>query len=224
MAFSTYKQIALAAIRGNWGNVVVTCIIASLLGGGIISSSSSSSSAVSQAVLYENNTVSISVSLFALLAFVLGGAVAMGLARYMFALIYRQPVRLSILFDELSNDIGRGVMLTLLRTIFTFLWTLLFIVPGIIAGLSYSMAPYIMAENPQMSASEAIRLSKQVMNGHKMELFVLGLSFIGWSLLSALTCGIGFLFLAPYMEATYCAFYLNITGRIDDRNVVGFLS
>ena len=94
--------------------------------------------------------------------------------------------------------------------LFTFLWSLLLVIPGIIKGLSYSMAMYILAENPDMPALEALKKSQEMMDGHKMELFVLYLSFIGWFLLCTVTFGIAGLYVAPLMNATMTNFYLNI--------------
>lgn len=94
--------------------------------------------------------------------------------------------------------------------LFTALWSLLFVVPGIIKGLSYSQAMYIIAENPEIGALEAIDRSKKMMEGHKMDLFVLNLSFIGWLLLSGLTFGILLIWLVPYMNATLVNFYNSI--------------
>ena len=94
-----------------------------------------------------------------------------------------------------------------------FLWTLLFIVPGIVAAFRYAMAPYVLAEHPELTASEAIEKSKQMMAGNKGRLFCLQLSFIGWFLLACLTWGVGFFFLAPYTKAAETGFYLDLTGR-----------
>lgn len=94
--------------------------------------------------------------------------------------------------------------------LFTFLWSLLLIIPGIVKGLGYSMAMYILAENPDMPALEALKKSQEMMDGHKMELFVLYLSFIGWFLLTAVTCGIAGLYVTPLMNATMTNFYLSI--------------
>ena len=95
-------------------------------------------------------------------------------------------------------------------TLFTMLWSLLLYIPGIIKGLSYSMAMYILAENPEMPALEAIKKSQEMMNGHKMDLFVLYLSFIGWGLLVGITFGIAAIWVVPYMQATLANFYLSI--------------
>ena len=94
--------------------------------------------------------------------------------------------------------------------LFTMLWSLLFYIPGIIKALSYSMSMYILAENPEIGALEAIDRSKKMMDGHKMELFVLYLSFIGWYLLGAITFGIAFIWIIPYISATMANFYNSI--------------
>ena len=101
----------------------------------------------------------------------------------------------------------QGFAQAFLRSLYTFLWMLLLIVPGIIKAISYSMTPFILAEHPNLTASQAIDLSKQMMDGHKMDLFILDLTFIGWGLLSALTLGIGALWLNPYTNAAHAAFY-----------------
>ena len=91
------------------------------------------------------------------------------------------------------------------------LWSLLFIIPGIVKGYAYSMTPFIMAENPDMSANDAITASRQLMDGHKGELFMLDLTFIGWDLLAALTFNLGHLALNPYRNAAHAAFYKDLT-------------
>ncbi len=97
--------------------------------------------------------------------------------------------------------------------LFTALWSLLLVIPGIIKAYSYSMSMYILAENPEIGALEAINRSKAMMNGHKMELFVLELSFIGWYLLCAITFGIAGVWVFPYMSATFANFYNKIKNQ-----------
>jgi uncharacterized membrane protein len=91
--------------------------------------------------------------------------------------------------------------------LYIYLWTLLFIIPGIIKGLSYFMVPYILTENPNIDTKRAFEISKTTMNGEKGNLFVLGLSFIGWYLLGVLACCIGVCFVQPYYEAARTEFY-----------------
>lgn len=113
------------------------------------------------------------------------------------------------LFSEFSS-FWSAFKVTFLTGLYTFLWSLLFYIPGIIKYLSYSQAVYILAENPGITATEAIDSSKEMMEGHKMELFVLYLSFIGWYFLVALTCGIAGIYVSPYMQATLTNFYNSI--------------
>lgn len=92
------------------------------------------------------------------------------------------------------------------------LWTLLFIIPGIVASYSYAMTGYILAEDPDLTASQAIQRSKEMMRGNRWRLFCLQLSFIGWIILCLFTFGIGNLFLNPYQTAADAAFYREISG------------
>ena len=111
------------------------------------------------------------------------------------------------------NKFWASFKVTFFMGLFTMLWSLLLYIPGIIKGLSYSMSMYILAENPDMPALEAIDRSKKMMDGHKMELFVLMLSFIGWYLLCMVTFGIAAIYVVPYMSATLANFYNNIKGQ-----------
>lgn len=102
-----------------------------------------------------------------------------------------------------------GIVKTMLLTnVFIFLWTLLLIIPGIIKSYAYRMVPYILADNPNIGAQEAIALSNEMTKGHKFDMFVLDLSFIGWYLLGALALGVGVLFVMPYENATNAELYL----------------
>ncbi|MCB5245358.1 MAG: DUF975 family protein [Candidatus Cloacimonadaceae bacterium] len=111
------------------------------------------------------------------------------------------------------QDFGRSLTAFLLMFVYILLWSLLLIIPGIIASISYSMTFFILAENPQMKAADALRLSKKMMQGHKTEYFMLMLSFIGWYLLSLLTLGIGFLFFNSYVTMASTIFYQQIKGK-----------
>ena len=105
------------------------------------------------------------------------------------------------------NDFWAAFKVTFLVGLFTFLWSLLFVIPGIIKALSYSMSLYILAENKGKPALECINESKAMTEGHKAELFVLGLSFYGWLLLCGITFGIAYIWVGPYMQATYINAY-----------------
>ena len=119
------------------------------------------------------------------------------------------------LFSQIRNVLP-AFCTTFLVGLFTFLWSLLLIVPGIIKGCSYSQAMYILAENPGISPTEAINRSKAMMDGHKMEYFLLGLSFIGWSILGIFTLGILYIWLIPYMQTTLANYYKSLKGEFID--------
>ncbi len=106
-----------------------------------------------------------------------------------------------------SNPIDKVVWLSILRSVFTFLWCLLLIIPGIIKGYSYSMAFYILADNPSMKAKKALKESERLMEGHKWQLFILDLSFIWWFLLVIVTFNIASIYVDPYYKATHANFY-----------------
>lgn len=231
MCAADFRRIARESLSGKWGLALGTGLIASILGGTIGSGDSSisfNSSVLEQRLssgdlqnLFYSNTFRQLLPLFfiigsiavvwSLVLTILGGAVSLGYARFNLKLTDGQPVRFDDLFSEFHRILP-GFCLRFLTGLFIFLWTLLFIIPGILAAYSYAMAPYILAENPDMTAREALAASKEMMQGNRWRLFCLGFSFIGWGLLCALTLGIGFLWLRPYEEAAHAAFYWEVSG------------
>lgn len=137
---------------------------------------------------------------------VLGGPLIFGYTLFALKRSRGENAEISDLFEGF-NHFGSAVLLNFLITFFTVLWSLLFIIPGIIAALRYSQAFYILIENPNLSPTEAINQSKKMMRGNIGKLFLLVLSFIGWIILSVLTIGIGSLWLTPYIFVTISVFY-----------------
>lgn len=119
--------------------------------------------------------------------------------------------QLESMFTVYRDNFLKAFLVPLLQGLFVFLWSLLFVIPGVIMAYAYSMAIYVANDNPDMQAMDAIRKSRELMDGHKWDLFVLDLSFIGWIFLCLLTCGIGFFFLAPYIEMAHVEFYRELT-------------
>ena len=127
----------------------------------------------------------------------------------------KTPAQLGELGYGFKGGYGRVVGTMLLTDVFLILWTLLFIIPGIIKAYSYRMVPFILAQEPELSGREAINRSRQMMNGNKWKAFVLDLSFILWLLLSAITVGIvGIFYVGPYMAATNAELYYALGGRM----------
>ena len=154
------------------------------------------------------------IAAYGIAMFIIGSAVELGYDKFNLTM-FESPAapKIETIFSRFSY-FGNALLLRLLMFVKILLWALLFIIPGIVAAFRYSMAPYIMAENPDLSATEAIERSKQLMAGNKWRLFCLDFSFIGWWLLAALTGGIGGVFLHPYVKAAVTAFYLDLTGRL----------
>ncbi len=143
--------------------------------------------------------------------FILGSFVGVGYAKFNLNLVDKKETAFETLFEYFSYWRTTAVM-RLLRGLYVFLWSLLFVIPGIVAGFSYAMTDYIMAENPELTASEAIEQSKAMMMGNRFRLFCLQFSFIGWDILATLAFGIGHLWLTPYKQAAYAAFYREVSG------------
>lgn len=125
-----------------------------------------------------------------------------------------QPARIEEILCGFKANYGCIVVTQFLRGIFTTLWTLLFIIPGIVKSYEYCMIPYLLADYPDMTRQDAFRISKEMMNGNKWDTFVLDLSFLGWYLLSAVTFGIvGLFYVNPYVHATKAELYLLLRDR-----------
>jgi len=140
---------------------------------------------------------------------ILGGPLTLGYWSYFSRKARKQEAEIENLFDGFKI-FGKSFLLYLLINVFTALWSFLLIIPGIIKSFSYSMAFFILRDNPEIETLEAITRSRKMMDGYKWKLFLLYLSFIGWSILCCLTFGIGFLWLCPYISLSVANFYEDI--------------
>jgi uncharacterized membrane protein len=125
----------------------------------------------------------------------------------------------SNLFAHTFKGYWKNVWACFLMVLFIFLWSLLLLIPGIVKGYAYMMTPFILKDNPELSANEAINLSQKMMKGHKFDLFYLMLSFIGWAFLGIFTLGIGYLWLMPYTYAAFAAFYQDLKKEYLTNNI-----
>ena len=228
MTSSELRAIARRNLEGTWGISVGVALVAALLGGLIAGTGGNINFNINEDTIRSLPPILWTVllplvslaGLLGIVSFILGGTVELGYAKFLLKQYDRKELQFSDLFSQFDR-FGTGFAQRFLRTLFTVLWSLLFIIPGIVKGLSYAMTPFILEEHPEMTASEAIKASMRLMDGHKMDLFILGLTFIGWQILACLTMGIGFLFLNPYMNAAYAAFYRSVsTGRQEARAYV----
>lgn len=129
--------------------------------------------------------------------------------RYMFLKQARdgQPMQLGDMFRGFQDDFGGTLLIGFLTGLFTALWSLLFVFPGIVKYYAYSMAYYVKADHPDYNWKACVDESRRLMNGHKWEKFVLDLSFIGWTIVGSLCLGVGTLWVTPYVYATEAQFY-----------------
>lgn len=228
---SEFRRIARDKLRGHWGRSVLVTFIVSLICGmsgiynlmrdlghmdydllfsGNYSDFLAGYTSVEAAGSAFGTLISLALSIAVIL---LAGALSLGHCKYYIDLVAEnRQDEVSVIFSRF-DIFPKAMGLNLFMGLFIWLWSLLLIVPGIIASYRYRLAPYLMAENPNLGIREAVNMSKELMAGHKWRLFCLELSFIGWGILSALTCGIGDLWLQPYISAATAAFYVDRTGR-----------
>ena len=221
------RRQARAHLQGSWGLSIGVAVVACLLGGLLTGMSFLPEiSYWKQLNFFHDRDISHYVSgsweivqgvriefkngIFGLASFLLGGVLQLGYARFLLRQHDGKPTEFNDLFSQFDR-FGTGFAQHFLRSLYTLLWSLLLIVPGIIAALSYAMTPFILEEHPELTAYEAIRRSKELMRGHKTDLFILELTFIGWSLLCILTLNLGHIALNPYKNAAYAVFYREIT-------------
>jgi uncharacterized membrane protein len=237
---SDYRADARRVLENHWGLAIGATLIATLMGGslGLGTSGGSSNgshsngqesgshpsadgfssffnifgSVIGQLVAAIVAVVAAVLIIYAIIRLVVGGAATLGLARFNLNLYCTGQADISDLFAYFCY-FGKAFVMNFLRGLYIFLWTLCFIIPGIMASFSYAMTPFIMAENPEMDAGAAIGASKDLMYGHRWDYFCMEFSFIGWDLLCALTLGIGFIVLEPYKNAARTSFYEDLIAQ-----------
>ena len=214
------KEKARAAFKANyWPCVGIALLMSVLTGGTTFSSGAQGNSSEMQSAIESGQTevlagfligfaavsvVSILVKIF------IANPVEVGGYRFFKENIEEPGAPFSLIKTGFQN-FGHTFATLLLRDLFLILWALLFIIPALIKGYSYCMVPFILKEHPELSATEVITRSREMMNGHKWRAFVLDLSFIGWMLLGVVTLGLGFIFWTePYMYSTRAALYLKL--------------
>ena len=201
---SEIRQETLALMKGNWKQAVIVTIVYLL----VIFAGSFVTSLVGKGIGGPvGNAVQEILSLLVSLLVVY--PMAFSLVKLFLGFVRgEQQLHAGGLFGGFASPYyGKSIGLYLLTVIFTFLWTLLLIIPGVIKSLSYALAPYILAENPELTANEAINRSMEMMKGHKMALFLIILGYAGFALLSVLALGIPLLWIHPYYQAVFVKFY-----------------
>lgn len=145
------------------------------------------------------------------------GPISLGVAIFALSIARGQDTKIEQVFHGFSHFI-KALGAYLLVLLYVILWSILLIIPGVIAAFSYSMVFYILADNNSIKVTDALKQSKEMMKGYKWKLFFLSLRFIGWALLCVLTLGIGYLWLAPYMNVSFAKFYDDIKTQSNTQN------
>ena len=184
---TNYKAAAKQARAGKWGKAALVSVVYVLLS-------------------YAVNAIPGIGSMVSLL---ISGPLTLSVYMIALRIIRGEEFEVSNLFDGFSN-FTNAFSLYLVNNIFIALWSMLFVIPGIVKSYAYSMSYFILADHPEMSQSDARKASIEMMKGHKWELFCLQFSFIGWYLLTIITCGILTFWVTPYVDAATAAFYENL--------------
>lgn len=177
------KQARLS-LKNNWIKAIIPSVVLMVLTGG---------------TAYVNN-------IGGLITFIITGPLLLGYTKLILNLSRGNEAEVTEIFDGF-NDFTRGLFTFAIISFFTTLWTMLFIIPGIIKGISYSQAFFILQDKPNIQPMQAIELSMKMMDGYKMDYFKLNLWFMLLGIICIATLGIGFIFLVPYMYVSYAKFY-----------------
>ena len=193
------KNFAKEKLSGNLGSIWKILIIA-------LGISLASTCVLS--ILFNKMDADFLDSLLGILMMPLG----IGTTAFFVSLIENENFEAKDLF-KYYHDFVKIIGVTVLMGLIIMLGYICFIIPGIILTLSYSLVPIILIKKPELGIVETLKYSREKMQGHKLDTFVLGLSFIGWAILGTLTFGILYIWLFPYMQLTFTKFYLNILGE-----------
>ncbi len=203
---SEYRSIARNNLTNNWGSAIVVCLI----------------------TLAVSAVCGFVPVIGAIASLLLVGQLAVGEIIYFAKLHNKQNPTIGTMFTDFGKNLINNFVTYLLQSLYIALWTLLFIIPGIVKTYSYAMTMFLKAKRPELSSNEAITMSREMMDGKKWKLCCLQFSFIGWILLSILTFGIGFIFLLPYMQASTVAFFedayneknIEVIDNSNDENII----
>lgn len=214
--YSQYRAEGLAALKGNWCNALVATILVAIILIVLYTPYMWFTLTVDETLLQTDPAVYLKAFAWTYLVLIFGTIL---IANPIYVGYYYSFKKLKAendnqiaanTFKEAFGSWGRNVWGMFLMSMFIFFWSLLFIIPGWIKTFSYALTPYILKDYPEMSANQAINLSRKMMKGHKLDLFCLMLTFIGWGILCLFTLGIGYLWMIPYATSTLAAFYIDV--------------
>lgn len=221
------KTRAKAAVKMYYWKMVLVALILSMIGGGVSSvgsrSASDNSAGSGARSMFEG--INMQVAMIAVIIVLVVVVIALALSVFVFNVLevgcrgffsrsMTEDPELGLIADGFTQNYWNCVKTQFLKSLFIGLWSLLFVIPGVIKAYEYRMVPYLLAEHPEMSSGEIFARSKEMMQGNKWDTFVLDISFVGWVLLSGITLGILYIFwVGPYIAATDAALYHRISGK-----------
>ncbi|MDP5273742.1 DUF975 family protein [Chengkuizengella axinellae] len=211
MTIKEIKKHALEALSGNWGIAILVSIV--VYGGFFYFIPYLLQISLSGWIGRELSWVELEMFNIPLQLLLI--PLTVGISWFFLELSRKQTIKFKdifIVYSDLRLSL-KMVGLSILTGILVLLWALLFIIPGIVKSIAYSQAYYILKDKPNLSILEAIKESNRIMKGHKLDYFLLMLSFIGWMILSIFTLGIGLIFLSPYVDTSRATFYLHISNE-----------
>ena len=191
---SEYRRRAREALEGNiFGNTWLFMVLVVLVTGAVLSVSG---------IIFIGPLLLI-------------GPISIGICSYTLHVVRNTEKKNKIdpLLDGFRGSVGNSILVGLLATIFTALWSLLFVIPGIVKAIAYSQCYFIALEHPEYDANTCITESRKMMNGHKWEYFCLQFSFIGWMIVGSFCLGVGTLWVSAYMNAANAAFYEDLKNQ-----------
>lgn len=209
MYYSKLREKARESLRGNWLIAIGLFVVSILVASG--------PDVIIQPEEYEFTWKDPIIFVLSILIL----PMSVGLVWAWVDLSRDKQVSFGHLIEPYKTMFGKSILTALIQGLLLFFWFLLLIVPGIIKSFSYMMTYYILRDDPDLSPLQVITKSRRMMDGHKGEAFVLGLSFIGWILLGIVTIGIGFIWIAPYMSVTYAHFYNTIRAEYEEKHGSG---
>jgi len=195
---SELRQEALDTLKGNWGPAIGTYLVFMII------------TVVMQKIPVVGGLASL----------ILTGPLSLGIIIYTLKFSRQQDYKLEQIFDGFK-DFTRALVTYLLMALYVILWSLLLVFPGVMVALSYSMVFFVLADEPELSYSEALEKSKRMMYGYRWKYFFMNLVFVGFAILAILTLGIGLLWLIPFMYISYAKFYENIKAIYAEKELNG---
>lgn len=190
MNISEYRLTAWRKLTGKWNDM-----------------------AIAQLICFAASAILLPTGIGAL---IIAGPFSLGMSIMALSLARNMPIKLRMIFGGFRRSLGNSIIMHLIVWVYTALWSLLLIIPGLVKHYSYAMSPFILADQPALDPTSVIKKSEKMMNGHKWRLFCLDVTYIGWALLNAFTFGLASFWVIPYHRTAWAEFYQDLKNRMSE--------